>query len=289
MSLFAEFTADGYWIHDFSPFLIDFGGGWGIRYYGLAYVVGFLAFYFGMLRFYEWQWSPLNADQVADLLMWMVVGVLAGGRLGYCLFYDLENTLNDPLHVIAFWRYGGISGMASHGGFLGVLLAGILFARRTGVSFWQLADNICTLVPVGLFLGRIANFINGELWGRVTDVPWAVIFKVPGELSTPRHPSQLYEAFGEGLVAFAVVFLVRLKFGRLLKAGDAALLFLVLYSIARISAEFFREPDSHIGFDWLGLTRGQWLSFGLIILAMILWWVRRKWFLPRSDEEKAST
>jgi phosphatidylglycerol:prolipoprotein diacylglycerol transferase len=252
-----------YWTHDWSPFLWHWGGEWGIRYYSLSYLLGFVAFYYGMRAFYRRGMSPLGPDQIADLMTWVVVGVLVGGRLGYCFFYDWELTIRDPVSIIAFWRHGGISGMASHGGFAGVIFALLFFARSRKIAFWQLADNAATLAPVGFGLGRIANFINGELWGRTTDVPWAVIFPDSGT-TDPRHPSQLYEAFAEGLLLFAVLWILR---HRLKRPGQTSLCFLALYALGRIVCEFFREPDRQIGLLWLGLSQGQWLSLGLIVLA----------------------
>jgi phosphatidylglycerol:prolipoprotein diacylglycerol transferase len=266
-----------YWTHDWDAFLWHWGGNWGIRYYSLAYLLGFVAFYFGMKYFHRKGMSPLGREQVADLMTWVFAGVLIGGRLGYCLLYDREETLRDPVGIIAFWRNGGISGMASHGGFAGVILALVLFARSRKVSFWQLADNAATLAPVGFGLGRFANFINGELWGRPAAVPWAVIFPDAGPL--PRHPSQLYESIAEGLLLFLAMWFLR---HRLKRPGQASLCFLALYALARIVCEFFREPDRQIGFLSLGLTQGQWLSLGLIAAAAVL-----QVFLPKTAAKQA--
>lgn len=259
-----------YYVHHFSPFLWQWGdSGWWIRYYGVAYVLGFVAFYVGMLLFYKWKWSSLNPDQVSDLLVWAFVGVLVGGRLGYCLVYDLPRTLHDPLSIIAFWR-GGISGMSSHGGMVGVILAFIFYARKVKTSFWVLADHAAILVTIGIFFGRIANFVNGELWGRPTMAPWAVIFSSAGQ--EPRHPSQIYEALGEGAFLFFILFTLRwLGWTN----GKVAIVFLALYGAIRIFLENFREPDAQIGFID-GLTMGQILSMGMILAAIVLWIVVRK-------------
>jgi len=263
-----------YYVHHFSPYLIRFSGQWGIRYYGLAYVLGFAAFYFGHRILFRKGWSRLNADEAADLLTWLVAGVLIGGRLAYCLLYDGEHTLQDPLSIIAFWRDGGISGMASHGGFIGVVVAVALYARRHQHSFWEVMDNIVTVTSIGFFLGRLANFINGELWGRPSQVPWAVIFPqaplVDGQM-VPRHPSQLYEAVLEGLLPFVVIWFLR---GKKLPAGACSLIFVALYAAARIVAESFREPDAQIGYYWGCVTQGQILSALFLVAIAILYVVK---------------
>jgi phosphatidylglycerol:prolipoprotein diacylglycerol transferase len=265
-----------YYVHDLSPFLIKFSDTWGLRWYGLAYASGFVIAFNLLLWQARRGWLSLTADQVSDYLTWIIVGVLAGGRLGYCLMYDFEHTVSDPISVIAFWRQGGFSGMASHGGILGVIAAIYFFARRAKISFWQLADATVLATPLGLFLGRLANFINGELWGRVTDVPWAVIFSNTGGGNLPRHPSQIYEALLEGLLLFGVLFWMRHRGWR---QGLMALTFVGGYGVVRIFAECFREPDVQIGYYAGGITQGQWLSVGLVVTALVL-----IFFLPRSEK-----
>jgi len=231
-----------YWIHDWDPFLIQWSEKWGIRYYGLAYLAGFLAVFFGLRWFYQKGWSEILPEKVGDLLTYGVVGTLLGGRLGYCLLYDWEATISDPISVIAFWR-GGIEGMASHGGMVGIAMAIWVFAYRNQYKLWQIYDNLCLWVTPGLFFGRVANFINGELWGRPAEVPWAVIFPdapwVGGRM-VPRHPSQLYEAVLEGLLLFGVLLYLRNKG---VKTGFLAGTFLAGYGVVRIVGEIFREPD----------------------------------------------
>lgn len=258
-----------YYVHNLDPFLIRFSEEWGIRYYGLAYLLGFLAFYFGMRAFRKRGWSDLTDEQVGDLMVWVVIGVLLGGRLAYCFLYDWHRTVADPLSVVAFWR-GGISGMASHGGIVGVLLAMVWFAKRRGLSAWALLDNTAVLAPIGLGLGRVANFINGELWGRPTQVPWAVIF--PDADGQPRHPSQLYQALGEGVILFAVMWALR-SLG--CRAGFVSGGFLVVYGVNRFVAEFFREPDPQIMYYFGWMTQGQLLSVPLIFAGGVLMWQRR--------------
>jgi phosphatidylglycerol:prolipoprotein diacylglycerol transferase len=256
-----------YYVHNLSPFLIQFSDNWGLRWYGLSYAAGFVLA--SMLL--QWQaqrgYLKLPPLAVSDYLSWIIGGVLIGGRLGYCLFYDFDKTMHDPVSVIAFWRQGGFSGMASHGGVLGVILVIYLFARRQKISFWQLADATVLATPLGLFLGRCANFINGELWGRPTDVPWAVVFANTGGGNLPRHPSQLYEAGLEGLLLFAVLWWMR---PRVKQDGWMALTFVGGYGLVRIFGELFREPDVQIGYYWGGITQGQILSFGMVLTALIL-------------------
>ncbi|MGF1677639.1 MAG: prolipoprotein diacylglyceryl transferase [Candidatus Methylacidiphilales bacterium] len=264
-----------YYIHDLSPFLIRFSGDWGIRYYGLAYLVSFWILFWGMGWFFQRGWSEVPLEKRGDLLTWAVVGTLLGGRLGYCLFYDWDTTWRDPLSVIAFWR-GGISGMASHGGFVGVVLAIGWFARRHRYAIWKLYDAVAIWATPGFFLGRLANFINGELWGRPATIPWAVIFPdsplVDGRL-VPRHPSQLYQALLEGLLLFVLLMWMRWRNPR---PGLISAVMLAGYGVARIVGECFREPDAHIGYLWGGLTQGQVLSFFLIFGGGVVWWISEK-------------
>jgi phosphatidylglycerol---prolipoprotein diacylglyceryl transferase len=256
------------WIHTPTPFLWQWNEHWGIRFYGLAYVAGFVALYWGLGYFHRRGWTKLKPEDRGDYLTWMVVGTLVGGRLGYCLFYDWHQTWSDPLGVIAFWREGGISGMASHGAFGGIIGAIYLYAKKHGLSFWQLADDTSTMAPVGLGLGRVANYLNGELWGRPTDLPWGVVFAETGGGPFPRHPSQFYEALAEGLLLFLVLWFYR-KWHPL--PGRVALLFFMGYAVVRTFCEFFREPDGHIGYLALGLTQGQWLSLGFLGAGCVIW------------------
>jgi phosphatidylglycerol:prolipoprotein diacylglycerol transferase len=261
-----------YFVHHPHPFIWQFSEDWGIRYYGFAYILGFLAAYFGFKQFRKWGWSRLSDDQIGDLMMWSVGGVLIGGRLGYCLFYDWDQTVSDPVSIVAFWRDGGFRGMASHGGVIGVMLATFLYCRKNGLQFLEVIDNLAVFTPIGLGLGRIANFLNGELWGRTTDVPWAFYFGgAPGSL--PRHPSQLYEAFGEGLLLFVLMLLIRRKNYR---AGTVASWFLISYGIIRTFVECFREPDVQIGLKFGFLTQGQLFSTVMILGGLgLLFWIRK--------------
>lgn len=269
-----------YWVHDLSPFLVRFPdnplGIDGIRYYGLAYLLGFLGAWF-LLRLYHSKGRfAIDADERANLMTAVIIGVLVGGRLGYMLLYDLSAFLQNPL---LFFRVDQ-GGMASHGGFLGIILALFWFARKQHTSFLRLGDVVATVGPLGLMLGRIANFINGELWGRVTDVSWAVIF--PGSpqryseiLQTygpePRHPSQLYAAFLEGGLLLAYL---QWRFWRSrLPAGQIGGECLVGYGCVRVFGEIFREPDAPL---LLGLTRGQFYSVFLIMAGVAIIWIARR-------------
>jgi phosphatidylglycerol:prolipoprotein diacylglycerol transferase len=267
-----------YWVDNLSPFIISFGRNIGLRWYGLAYVLGFLAGAWLMMRYHRAGRSALPADQVADFIFVLVFGVLIGGRLGYFLLYDFDRLVHEPLALLRVWD----GGMSSHGGFIGVVLAVWWFARRRRLPFLPLGDVLVTTVPVGLLLGRIANFINGELWGKISTVPWAVIFPksapdgTPVALIPPRHPSQLYEAALEGALLLAFMQwrfwrsdVVRVQPGRL--SGE----FLLAYTVVRAIGETFREPDASLIF---GLSRGTFYSVFLAVagVALIAWRSRRR-------------
>lgn len=255
--LLAEQTS--HWVHDLSPFLVQFNEQLGIRWYGVSYLLGFLVGFFLLRLYYQKGRSPLDSDKQAALMTYIILGVLAGGRLGYMLLYTSgrESLLSSPLNLFKVWE----GGMASHGGFVGVAVAIALFARNQGVPLLRLADIVVTLAPAGLCFGRIANFINGELWGKVSEVSWAVVFPSGG--SQPRHPSQLYEAGLEGLAVFLYV---QHRFWRNRVAqeapGQLAGEFLITYSVARIICEMFREPDDALV---AGISKGQFYSLGLIV------------------------
>lgn len=273
-------TTSNYWVHDLSPFLVRFPenplGIDGIRYYGLAYLLGFVAAW-ALLRVYNAREKfSIDADARATLMTAVIIGVLGGGRLGYMLMYDLSAFLQNPLLILRVDQ----GGMASHGGFVGVLLALFWFARKQDCRLLDLGDVIVTLAPLGLCFGRIANFINGELWGRVTTVSWAVIFPdSPAAYNAvthtfgqePRHPSQLYQAALEGALLFAYVqwrfWRARPPMGQL--GGE----FLIGYGIVRIIGELFREPDAAL---IAGLSRGQFYSIFIILAGAATIYIARK-------------
>lgn len=262
----------GYWVHDLQPFLIRFSEHVGIRYYGLAYVLGFAACAWLLHRYHRAGRSPFDGNAIADLITFIVVGVLAGGRLGFFLLYQPDTLWRDPLALVRVWD----GGMASHGGFLGVALAVFWWSRRQKVPFFVATDRIVTTAPLGLFFGRLANFINGELWGKVTDVPWAVVFPLsapphtPVMLIEPRHPSQLYEAGLEGVLLLAFM---QWRFWRsdvaLTRPGRLSGEFLLAYAVARALGELFREPDAGVTLI-LGLSRGTFYSIFLAAAGVAL-------------------
>lgn len=331
-------------VHDLSPFIIKFSDDFGLRWYGASYVLGFITAYFMMVWLVRRQKAGMTVDQVGDFITYAAFGTLIGGRLGYVLFYS-PDLLWKFKADFPFWGALAVNegGMASHGGMIGIVIACFLFARKIGVSRLYLFDLCAISGPIGVFFGRIANFINGELVGRPApaDFPLAVKFpqdieswptqdfdrlrglesvvdKVGGSreqwlewvdkfrfdasardhvygmlknivlqiqegnhaakeaiapLLTPRHPSQLYAAFGEGLLIFLILFLL---WRSPRKPGFIASVFIALYAIVRIADEFFRTPDAHIGFQLFGLTRGQWLSIGMLLIGLFLmvWWGR---------------
>jgi len=232
-----------------------------IRWYGLMYLLGFLFATWLANRRADKKNSGWTRQNVSDLLFSGFVGVVIGGRLGYVLFYGFDYFLQDPLYLFKIWT----GGMSFHGGLLGVITAMYLYAKKNGRTFFSVADFVAPLVPFGLGLGRLGNFLNGELWGRVTDVPWAIIFPDAGPY--PRHPSQLYELFLEGFVLFIVIN-VFIRKSR--PAGSVSGMFLIGYGIVRIFAEFFREPDIQLGFFAGGITMGQILSIPMIVVGVLL-------------------
>lgn len=259
----------------FDPILVQFGP-FAVRWYALAYIGGILLgwLYARAIIRRQRYWggpAPVTTLELDDFILWATFGVIVGGRLGYVLFYNLPYFIDHPAEILQVWH----GGMSFHGGFTGCVLAVILFARKRGLPILSLGDIICTVGPFGLFLGRIANFINGELWGRPADVSWAMVFPSGGP--TPRHPSQLYEAALEGLVLLVILALL-VRAGALKRPGLIIGVFAVGYAVARTVAEFFREPDAQLGFLWGGATMGQLLSVPLFLagLAFIAYALRHK-------------
>lgn len=291
-----------HYLHNLSPYVIKFGDRFAIHWYGLAYVIGFYCGYLVMVRLAKMGHGALKAEEVGDFITYAALfGVVLGGRLGYMLLYNLDGFLHEPLSIIRLWD----GGMASHGGITGLALYSLYWAWRHKVSWTGIGDTLVVGAPVGVFFGRLANFINGELYGRPTDVAWAMKFPTevremgiaPSQLGiivehnefprhsheiialakqspggyenleralTPRHPSQLYEAACEGLLLFTVLYLVRTRWKNL-PDGIVTGLFFVLYAVARISVENFREPDSSL---IMGITKGQFYSTFMIAVGL---------------------
>jgi phosphatidylglycerol:prolipoprotein diacylglycerol transferase len=264
-------------------------GPFAIRWYALAYIAGIVGgwYYARRLAAAPSLWGAVKRPtlgDIDDLIVWIALGVVLGGRLGYVLFYNLGSYLSHPTEIFTIWR----GGMSFHGGFLGTILAILLFARSRGLSGLAMLDVAAVATPIGLFTGRLANFVNGELWGRpAPDVPWAIVFPYGGP--EPRHPSQLYEAFAEGILLFIVLALAVRRFG-FRRPGLIGGLFVFGYAVARIVCEFFREPDPQLGFlfgrqvDALGggITMGMLLSLPMALVGVAAMWIAaRGWTRPR--------
>ncbi|HYF09491.1 MAG TPA: prolipoprotein diacylglyceryl transferase [Acetobacteraceae bacterium] len=237
-----------------------------IRWYALAYIAGIVLGWRLARVLVERSPRVATKEQVDDFITWVTLGIVLGGRLGYVLFYRPGYYVTAPWEALYLWH----GGMSFHGGALGVIIAAWWFSRRNGLNWVAFADRVVCVVPIGLFFGRLANFINGELWGRVTDVPWAMVFPTGGPL--PRHPSQLYQAGLEGLALFTVLMILVAKPGVRARAGMLSGVFLAGYGVARIIGEFFRQPDAHLGFLFAGATMGQLLSVPMILVGAWLIW-----------------
>ncbi|CCM76627.1 phosphatidylglycerol-prolipoprotein diacylglyceryl transferase [Rhizobium mesoamericanum STM3625] len=243
-----------------------------VHWYGLAYVAGImLGWYYarqiaGNSKLWPGEVSPITKLQLDDFIIWVALGIVLGGRIGYILFYDLAAVIERPVRAIQIWN----GGMSFHGGLTGTTIAMIIFARRNSIPIWSLFDIVAAVVPIGLFCGRIANFINGELWGRLTDVPWGMVFcnqyiektngYCPGG-DFVRHPSQLYEAGLEGIVLLLVLALLIYRFRALKTPGFVTGVFVCGYALSRIFVEFFREPDAQLGY----LLGTNWLTMGMVL------------------------
>jgi len=252
---------------DFDPVALSIGP-LAIRWYGLMYLTAFGAFWWLGTRRIASGRAPITRDHFDDLLFYGILGVILGGRLGYVIFYKGAYFLQHPLEIFAVWQ----GGMSFHGGFLGVLLAMAWFSRKSGRHWLDIMDFVAPLVPLGLAAGRLGNFINGELWGRTTDLAWGMVFRAAGP--EPRHPSQLYEMVAEGLLLFAVLWLYSAKPR---PRGAISGLFLIGYGLGRFVCEYTREPDDYLGTLALSMTMGQWLSAPMVIagIAMMAWAVRK--------------
>ena len=272
---------------NFDPVLLQIGP-IAIRWYALAYVAGILLGwrYAAALVANPKLWArrgPIaTPDQIGDLILWITLGVIVGGRLGHVFFYTPELIWKDPLEILMVWH----GGMSFHGGLIGVLVAVTLFARGAGIDFLRLLDVVAAVQPIGQFFGRIANFINGELWGRPTDAPWGIVF--PGAGPQPRHPSQLYEAALEGLVLFLILRWATHGPKLLNRRGVVAGMFAVGYGLARISLETVREPDAYLPNFPFGLTMGMMLSGPMVLIGLFFIWRGMREPLPPGDAVPAT-
>ena len=234
----------------------------------MMYLIGFAASYLLVKYQVKREKIPVKFEHIESLYSWMVLGLLLGARLGYVLFYDLAAYLRNPLEILAVWH----GGMSFHGGLMGAVTAGLIFSARNRLDFWLLSDMVIVTTPIGIGLGRLGNFINAELYGRVTGVPWGMVF--PGGGPLPRHPSQLYEFLLEGVLLFIILWFILRP--RSLRTGALTAMFLILYGLFRFFVEFFREPDAQIGFLFGVFTMGQLLSFGMIMAGAGILIHRRK-------------
>jgi len=249
-----------------------------LRWYGLMYMLSFIIGYFVLRRFAKERKLNLTTDDLYDLMFYLILGVMIGGRLGYVLLYDLSNYIGDPFSIFAIWQ----GGMSFHGGFIGVVVAAWWVSRKKRWNFWDIADLVCAAVPIGLGLGRIGNFINGELFGRPTNLPWGMVFPEGGAVA--RHPSQIYEALLEGVMLFLILsWFYRKNF----RSGTVFWALVGFYGLFRFLVEFVREPDAHLGLDLGPFTRGQLLTFPMLVagLALTVIYARRS---PRQRSRSTS-
>ena len=256
-------------VHNFDPVLIDLGI-FQIRWYSIAYIFGILLGWaygrkiLARVSNINNNFNKIKKTDFDDLILYLIVGIIIGGRIGYIIFYNLEYYSENFLEIFKVWR----GGMSFHGGLLGVIVAIFLFAKKTNNNFFKFSDIIACVAPIGIFLGRLANFINGELYGKISTAPWAVIF--PNVDSMPRHPSQLYEAILEGVVLFIIINYLALKKELIYKTGFISAFFLIVYSFLRIFSELFREPDIQLGLLFNNFSMGTLLSLLTIIIGLFI-------------------
>jgi len=254
------------YIHNLSPILIDFGF-LEIRWYSLAYIFGIIIGWWLGVKIFRFKIKSKNITTLKvkdfdDLISYLIVSIIVGGRLGYVIFYNLNYYLNNPIDIIKIWQ----GGMSFHGALIGIIVGTYIFASEKKISTLFFLDIIACVAPIGIFFGRIANFINSELYGVPSNIFWSVIF--PNVDNLPRHPSQLYEAFMEGIILFLI--LVFFTFKNKIKTGYCSSLFLIFYGLFRIIAEQFREPDAHIGLIFYTFSMGTFLSFIMIFFGLLI-------------------
>jgi len=262
-------------IHNFDPVLLDLGF-IQIKWYSLAYILGIiLGWIFAVKIIRKTQNNKYNFTQITkedfdDLVVYLVFGIILGGRLGYVFFYNFEYYNHNYLEILKLWQ----GGMSFHGGLLGVIVAIYIFSIKKNINFFKISDIVSCVAPIGIFLVRIANFINGELYGKITSVTWGVVFKSGGNVT--RHPSQIYEAILEGILLFIIINYLAFRKELIFKTGYISVLFLILYSVLRIFSEFFREPDNHLGYLFSYLSLGTLLSFITLSIGLLIFLVIKK-------------
>ena len=256
-------------VHSFDPVLIDLGF-FQIRWYSIAYILGIILGWVYAVKIIKktqnntQNFEPIKRSDFDDLVIYLVLGIILGGRLGYVIFYNLEYYIQNSFEIFKLWQ----GGMSFHGGLLGVIVAIFIFSKNKNTNFFKYSDIVACVAPIGIFLGRIANFINGELFGKISTLPWAVIFPNGGNIA--RHPSQIYEAILEGLVLFILINFLALKKHLIIKTGYVSSFFLIAYSILRIFSENFREPDQHLGYLFNYFSMGTLLSILTLISGFLI-------------------
>jgi len=256
-------------VHNFDPVLIDLGL-FQLRWYSVAYILGIIIGWIYAIKIIKlstinkFNFIQIKSSHFDDLIIFLVIGIILGGRLGYVIFYNFEYYSENFLEIFKIWK----GGMSFHGGLVGVIASTIFFSKKTKTNFFKFTDIISCVAPIGIFFGRIANFINGELYGKISTLPWAVIFPAAGNIS--RHPSQIYEAILEGVILFLLINYFALKKQLLFKTGYVSGLFLILYSILRIFSEIFREPDMHLGLFFNYFSLGTLLSIATLLLGLVI-------------------
>ena len=256
-------------VHNFDPVLVDLGF-FQIRWYSIAYILGIILGWVYAVKIIKktqnntQNFEPIKRSDFDDLVIYLVLGIILGGRLGYVIFYNLEYYIQNSFEIFKLWQ----GGMSFHGGLLGIIVAIFIFSKNKNTNFFKYSDIVACVAPIGLFLGRLANFINGELFGKISTLPWAVIFPNGGNIA--RHPSQIYEAILEGLVLFILINFLALKKHLIIKTGYVSSFFLISYSILRIFSENFREPDQHLGYLFNYFSMGTLLSILTLISGFLI-------------------
>ena len=256
-------------VHNFDPVLVDLGL-FQIRWYSISYILGIVLGWLYAVRIIKqitknkYNYQPITTSHFDDLIIYLILGIVVGGRLGYVIFYNFEYYVQNFFDIFKLWE----GGMSFHGGLAGVIIAIFIFSKRTKINFFKFSDIVACVAPIGIFLGRIANFINGELYGKISTLPWAVIFPNGGSMA--RHPSQIYEAILEGIILFALINYFALKQKLLFKTGYISGLFLVSYSILRMLSEIFREADIHLGLFFNYFSLGTLLSLATLIAGLVI-------------------